>query len=159
MVVGGCGHTPTYILTQPTKTPPYSQIVRCEDFENLGDTVFDALSNATALQELYLGTCTEVTSKGVMRLARACKQLRHFTTHSFLKVGSNGFKALARLPKLETLKIPVAHHVGWRSLHALTKHATRLRTLDLSRCDVVENAFLDRIARRMVRLKKLELCW
>lgn len=114
-------------------------------------------SFCTALRELSVSDCVNITDFGLYELAKLGATLRYLSVAKCDQVSDAGLKVIARrCYKLRYLNCRGCEAVSDDSIIMLAHSCARLRSLDIGKCDV-SDAGLHALAESCPNLKKISL--
>lgn len=114
-------------------------------------------SFCSALKELSVSDCHQVTDFGLYELAKLGALLRYLSVAKCDQVSDAGLKVIARrCYKLRYLNVRGCEAVSDDAITVLARSCARLRALDIGKCDV-SDAGLRALAESCPNLKKLSL--
>ena len=114
-------------------------------------------SYCTALRELSISDCVQVTDFGMYELARLGPNLRYLSVAKCDQISDAGIKQIGRhCYKLRYLNLRGCEAVSDDSLEVLARTCSRLRALDLGKCDITDRG-LRLLAEHCPNLKKLSV--
>lgn len=114
-------------------------------------------SFCTALRELSVSDCINITDFGLYELAKLGATLRYLSVAKCDQVSDAGLKVIARrCYKLRYLNCRGCEAVSDDSIIMLAHSCARLRSLDIGKCDISDTA-LQALAESCPNLKKISL--
>eukprot|EP01032_Pedospumella_encystans_P012309 gene12309-14251_t len=103
------------------------------------DALLIAVISATdVLQQVNIGKCVHITDAGLIAMAKHCPKLRSIGLDE-LPITDAGFEELTRLcPIIDCLSLAGNELITDAGLNIVAKNLKKLRTLDLSDCNVTD---------------------
>lgn len=151
-----CAHiTGRMIVTLIVSCVPFVYLLFLLFYTDLG--VKYLASYCTALRELSISDCVQVTDFGMYELARLGPNLRYLSVAKCDQISDAGIKQIGRhCYKLRYLNLRGCEAVSDDSLEVLARTCSRLRALDLGKCDITDRG-LRMLAEHCPNLKKLSV--
>ncbi|GIZ00825.1 hypothetical protein CEXT_734381 [Caerostris extrusa] len=150
-------HLPPQIVHHHQLFLQYVDLTDCYGLDDFG--LKTVVRNSPQITHLYLRRCVRLTDNGIKAIASFCVMLKELSISDCILVTDFGIYELAKLGsnlRLRYLNARGCEAVSDHSMELLARSCSRLRALDIGKCDVTDNG-LRAISEHCPNLKKLSV--
>eukprot|EP00850_Spirogloea_muscicola_P003680 SM000015S01180 [mRNA] locus=s15:239146:240404:+ [translate_table: standard] len=123
------------------------------------DSGCESLGCCSALEDVDLYRCAQVTDTGMAAIARGCPRLRQANLSYCARLTDAAFRALAGCRALQNLEVRGLQGLTSEGLAALAEGCTRITEMDVKRCTGLGDAGLVAVARLCPSLRQVNLSY